>query len=137
MNPIFNVGDKKIIQLTVSAEDTALNYGSGQLKNLFSSPKLLALMIEASTKLIDSKLKEGYISVGKNSEIQHIAPTVLGQIITLEVLITSYNYPKISLSMSAYDEIGLIGTGSHTRYIVNKLSLLERAYDRSNISKKS
>lgn len=137
MNPIFNVGDKKIIQLTVSAEDTALNYGSGQLENLFASPKLLALMIEASTKLIDSKLKEGYISVGKNSEIQHIAPTVLGQIITLEVLITSYNYPKISLSMSAYDEIGLIGTGSHTRYIVNKLSLLERAYDRSDISKKS
>jgi len=137
LNPIFNVGDKKIIQLTVSAEDTALNYGSGQLENLFASPKLLALMIEASTKLIDSKLKEGYISVGKNSEIQHIAPTVLGQIITLEVLITSYNYPKISLSMSAYDEIGLIGTGSHTRYIVNKLSLLERAYDRSDISKKS
>jgi len=137
LNPLFNIGDKKIIQLTVSAEDTALNYGSGQIENLFASPKLLALMIEASTKLIDSKLKEGYISVGKNSEIQHIAPTVLGQIITLEVLITSYNYPKISLSMSAYDEIGLIGTGSHTRYIVNKLSLLERAYDRSDISKKS
>lgn len=135
MKPNLNIGDKKIIQLTVNREDTALNYGSGKLENLFASPKLLALMIEAASKLIDPKLETNYISVGKNSNIEHLAPTILGQTITLEVIISEYVYPKISLKMRAYDEIGLIGKGTHSRYIVDKLLLLENAYDRFDQNK--
>lgn len=127
----FKSGDNKIVQLTVSPEDTALNYGSGKLENLFATPKLVALMIEASVKLIDDKLTEDFISVGKIVHVEHIAPTTQGQLVTLEVKITNYNPPMIELSMTAYDEIGLIGKGFHTRYIVNKRLLLTKAYDRA------
>lgn len=128
----IKIGDKKIVQLSVKKEDTALNYGSGQLENLFASPKLVALTIEAASKLIDPVLPEGFISVGKSFDIEHIAPTTLGQTITLEVEITELSKTRVSFSMNAYDEVGLIGKGSHTRYVVNKLSLLERAYKRSD-----
>jgi predicted thioesterase len=128
----LKLGDKKIVQLSVKKEDTALNYGSGQLENLFASPKLVALTIEAASKLIDSSLPDGFISVGKSFNIEHIAPTTLGQTITLEVEIIALSEPKVTISMNAYDEIGLIGKGEHVRYIVNKISLLEKAYERSD-----
>lgn len=126
----LKAGDTKVVQITVSLEDTALNYGSGQLEHLFATPKLVALMIEASVKLIDPKLPDELISIGKHVEVDHLAPTALSQIVTLEVKITSLALPIIQLEMKAYDEIGLIGTGRHSRYIVNKRNLLEKAYAR-------
>lgn len=126
----LNVGDTLTIQKKVTNESAALNYGSGELKNLFATPSLVALMIEGSTQLVDPKLDEGLISVGKVANVTHEKPTVIGETITLEVKINEIKDNKIVLNMKAYDEIGLIGFGQNERYIVNKKGLLDRAMAR-------
>lgn len=125
--PDYKVGDKITIQKLVREEDTALNYGSGQLENLLATPSLVALMIEASVKLLDSSLPEGYITVGKESSISHQKPTVLGETVSLTVEVVNFDKKEVEVRMEAYDEVGLIGTGTHKRVIVNKDSLLNRA----------
>lgn len=128
--PEFKVGDKITIQKLVREEDTALNYGSGQLENLLATPSLVALMIEASVKLLDASLPEGYITVGKDSYVSHQKPTVLGETVSLSVEISKFDNKEVEIKMEAYDEVGLIGTGIHKRVVVNKEALLNRANER-------
>ncbi|WP_432665794.1 thioesterase [Wukongibacter baidiensis] len=129
--PKVEVGSNITVQRTVQKEDTALNYGSGKLEKLFATPSLVALMIEASAKLLDDKLPEGFITVGKKAEVVHEKTTVLGETISVNVEIEKFDGNRINLKMTAYDEIGIIGRGSHERIIVNKKSLLEKAQKRA------
>jgi predicted thioesterase len=125
--PNIKMGESITIQKKVTESDTAINYGSGKLDNLFATPSLVALMIEASTDLLDPKLEEGFITVGKMVEVNHEKPTILGQTISLKVTIAEYKENKIRIDMEAFDEIGQIGSGHHERIVVNKDKLLERA----------
>ena len=129
--PKLKVGSNFTIQRVVQTEDTALNYGSGKLEKLFATPSLAALMIEASVKLVDDKLIEGFITIGKMVEVIHEKPTILGGTVSVKVEIKEFNGNEIMLGMTAYDEIGIIGRGTHQRIIVNKKALLERANKRA------
>ena len=127
---VFNRGDTLTIQKRVEEKDTALRYGSGKLNNLFATPSLVAMMIEAGSKLLDDKLPEGYITVGKLAQVDHQKPTYLGEMVSVKVTIKECDNVKVVLEMEAFDEMGLIGTGQHHRYVVNKQSLLDRAHKR-------
>ncbi len=127
----IEVGMELTIQKKVEMEDTALHYGSGQLDNLLASPSLVALMIEASAKLIDKNLPKGSISVGKLIQLTHDKPTILGETVSVNVVIKEFDGRKVILEMKAYDEEGQIGTGFHERTIVNKKGLIEKANKRA------
>ena len=129
--PKIEVGKSITVQRTVKKEDTALNYGSGKLEKLFATPSLVALMIEASVKLLDDKLPEGFITIGKKVEIVHEKPTQLDETVSVKVEVKNYDGNKIDIDMIAYDEIGIVGRGSHQRIVVNKKSLLEKAEKRA------
>lgn len=129
--PKIEVNSNLTIQKKIEEEDTVLNYGSGKLKKLFATPSLVALMIEASVQLIDDKLPEGLITVGKMVQIVHEKPTILGETVSVKVEIKSYDRNEILLDMIAFDEVGIIGKGIHERIIVSKESLLKRANRRA------
>ncbi len=118
--PELKVGDNITIQKRVTLEDTALKYGTGKLHNLLATPSLVGLMIEASVKLIDSKLIEGFISVGKKVSVTHEKPTTIGETVSVNVEIKEIQNNRYLLSMKAYDESGVIGSGEHVRTIVNE-----------------
>jgi predicted thioesterase len=118
--PDLKVGDNVTIQKTVTSKDAALKYGTGKLHNLLATPSLVGLMIEASVKLIDTKLIEGFISVGKRVVVVHEKPTTIGETVSINVEIDEIDNNRYHLVMKAYDESGLIGTGEHTRTIVNE-----------------
>ncbi len=116
----LKAGDNITIQKKVTIEDTALKYGSGKLRDLLATPSLVGLMIEASVKLIDSHLMEGFISVGKQTSVIHEKPTTIGETISVNVEIKEIVNNRYYLTMQAYDETGLVGTGEHVRTIVNE-----------------
>ena len=118
--PDLKVGDNVTIQKTVTSKDTALKYGTGKLHDLLATPSLVGLMIEASVQLIDSKLIEGFISVGKKVSVVHEKPTAIGETVSINVEIVEIENNRYHLAMKAYDESGIIGTGEHTRTIVNE-----------------
>ena len=124
---VFSINENFIIQRKVTEEDTALNYGSGSIEKLLATPRLIALAVEASARLIDNKLPEGYISAGSEIYVNHTAPTTIGETVSVNTKIEAIENNKISLSFKAYDEIGEVGKGTIVRYIVNKRILLEKA----------
>lgn len=131
--PTIPIGESLTIQKKITEEDTALNYGSGQLENLLATPSLVALMIEASAKLLDAHLPVGYITVGQMAQVIHEKPTVLGETVSVKVEITAFDGNKVQLAMHAFDEVGQIGLGTHVRAVVNKSALLTKANERETL----
>jgi predicted thioesterase len=126
----FKIGSSKTIQKVVKESDTALSYGSGKLEKLFATPSLVALMLEACYELVDADLPEGFISVSKSAKVDHIAPTTLGETVTVKVTVIDASKVFIKFKMEAFDEVGIIGYGEHVRAVVQKDGLLERASKR-------
>jgi predicted thioesterase len=124
------VGQARTIQKVVQESDTSAYFGSGQLEKLFATPSLVALMIKASVELIDPTLPEGFISVGKSSHVVHSQPTILGETVSVTVTVTEKEGDRIMLEMTAFDETGVIGTGTHERYVVNKQALFRKVKER-------
>jgi len=125
--PDIKIGETSTVQKQVEEQDTAANVGTGELDTLLSTPSLIAMMMEASANLIDKKLEDGFISVGKMAAATHEKTTVLGETVSVEVKVLKYDGNLIELGMTAFDEIGVIAHGHHHRIIVNKRKLLENA----------
>lgn len=126
----IKIGMEKSIQKEITKEDTALNFGSGALETLLASPTLAALMIEAAVSTVDPELPDGYISVGKLIEITHVNPTIEGMTVTVSAKIIEFSGTKIVFEIKALDELGLVGTCKHVRYIVQHDTLLKKAKER-------
>jgi len=128
--PEIRPGLELSVQKLITEKDTALEFGTGHITDLFATPLLAALMIEASVKLIDNHIPEGYISVGKLLNLTHDNPTVLGMTVTVDAIVESVEKNKVSLSIHAYDEIGPVGTGKHVRIIVKRDTFIEKVESR-------
>ena len=119
------------IQKRVDEEDAALNYGSGKLDTVLATPSLVALVIEGAVDAIDSKLPEGFISVGTKMSFEHTNATGMGATVTIEGEVTDFDGRRALIAFTAFDEIGEIGSGMHERSIVNKDAMMAKAQERA------
>ena len=108
----------------VKSEDSAENMGSGDLAVL-STPSLVAFMENAAKNYLNKFLPEEMGSVGSNININHIAPTLIGNSITVRGKITEVVKEKIiKFSIEAYEKDKKIGNAEHTRVIINNTKFL-------------
>ena len=110
----------------IKNENSAENMGSGDLAVL-STPSLVAFMENAAKNYLNKFLPEEMGSVGSNINIDHIAPTLIGNSITVRGKITEIIKEKIiKFSIEAYEEDKKIGNAEHTRVIINNTKFLEK-----------
>lgn len=110
----------------IKNENSAENMGSGDLAVL-STPSLVAFMENAAKNYLNKFLPEEMGSVGSNININHIAPTLIGNSITVRGKITEVIKEKIiKFSIEAYEKDKKIGEGEHTRVIINNTKFLEK-----------
>jgi predicted thioesterase len=118
-------GIKGYAEHIVTKEDTAARYGSGLLE-VFATPALVALMENTALKSIEKYLPEGFSTVGTEINVKHLKATLIGKKIICESELIKAGEKKLCFSLSARDEEGLTGTGTHTRYIVNSARFMEK-----------
>lgn len=110
----------------VKNENSAEIMGSGDLAVL-STPSLVAFMENAAKNYLNKFLPEEMGSVGSNININHIAPTLIGNSITVRGKITEVIKEKIiKFSIEAYEKDKKIGEAEHTRVIINNTKFLEK-----------
>ena len=110
----------------IKTENSAENMGSGDLAVL-STPSLVAFMENAAKNYLNKFLPEEMGSVGSNININHIAPTLIGNSITVRGKITEVIKEKIiKFSIEAYEKDKKIGEAEHTRVIINNTKFLEK-----------
>lgn len=101
----------------VSENNTAAAAGSGGLQ-VFGTPFMVALMEKAAWASIAPYLAPGESTVGTKLNVSHLSATPVGMKVWAESEITLVDGKRIELSVAAYDEKGLIGQGTHERFIV-------------------
>ncbi len=123
----ITVGMKGEVSTLVEREDTAYEVGSGSLL-VYATPCMVALMEGAACEALASALPEDKTSVGTELQICHISATPVGLEVRAEAEVTQVEGNTITFKVSAYDETGKIGEGTHKRAIVSSQRFLDKTY---------
>lgn len=128
----LNIGTKGLGGILVTEADTAIHYGSGSIE-VFATPAMVALMENTAQLSIQEQLPEGFVTVGTEINITHSKASPLGAKITCQTELLEANGKKILFMVSAFDESGKIGEGTHRRYIVHKHAFMQKITTPGNI----
>ena len=129
MNMEITVGMKAEVGTTVEREDTAKEVGSGDLL-VYATPCMVAMMEGAACEAIAGCLKDTETTVGTALNIEHISATPVGLDVRAEAEVIAVDGKVITFAVTAYDEAGEIGKGTHKRVIVNTQKFLDKTYNK-------
>ena len=125
----IKVGLKGTVKDIVNDTNTAKIVGSGLL-DVFATPMMIALMEKASCVAIENCLDEGMTTVGTLVNVEHLSATPKDMEVTVESTVTAVDGRKISFEVIAFDEVGMIGKGTHDRFIVNAEKFTAKTYSK-------
>ena len=123
------VGRKGRAESAVTAQNTADAVGSG-LVPVFATPYMVALMENAAVNAVQEDLEPGQGTVGTRLDVTHDAATPVGMKVWAESTVTAINGRKVSFSITAYDETGVIGTCDHQRAIIDNEKFFTRCQNK-------
>ena len=123
----ITVGMKAEVSVLVEREDTAAEVGSGSLL-VYATPCMVALMEGAACEAIAPAVSEDKTTVGIALNISHLSATPVGLEVRAEAEVIAVEDKIITFTVTAYDEAGKIGEGTHKRCIVPTQKFLDRAY---------
>jgi predicted thioesterase len=118
-------------KVTTAADSYISNATS--IDNLLSSPSLLSMIIDISCKLLDKLLPANYVTVGRNLELSHYNPTLIGEKISLTIKVKKVDKQRVYLEFVGSDYLGDFCKGKYEKVIVDKSSLLESAIKRAKL----
>ena len=123
------VGKKHTQSWVVEPHMLASALGSG-LVDVFATPMLVALLELAASECIAPCLDEGMVSVGGHVQVSHTAATPPGMSVRATAEVTAVEGRRVDFSVFLEDDVGEIGSGTHTRFIVGKQKFTSKAYNK-------
>lgn len=102
----------------VDNSNTAKTIGSGGL-DVFATPMMIALIEKAARKCVQPELDANSSTVGTLVNVTHDRASKLGSKITATAELTEIDRRRLVFSVVAEDEKGVIGKGTHERFIVD------------------
>ncbi|MFP3900732.1 MAG: thioesterase family protein [Acidimicrobiia bacterium] len=112
--------------LDVTEGDTALALRSGDVPVL-ATPRLIALCEEAAMRAVAAEMPPGTTNVGMRVQVDHLAPTGVGHKVTAEATLEKIEGRRLTFTVSATDDRGLIAAGKVTRVMVDIERFLEKS----------
>lgn len=122
----FKLGANATAKAVVSNGNTAKAMGSGNLA-VFATPAMIALMEEAATSCAAQFLDEGSETVGTMISVKHMSATPVSMEVCAKATLTEVDGKRLVFDVVAEDEAGIIGAGTHERFIVTGEKFLQRA----------
>jgi fluoroacetyl-CoA thioesterase len=104
---------------------TAKALASGDVEGLATSA-MIGLMEAAAVKALEGRLTPDMTSVGTRVEVTHAAPTPVGMAVVAQATLVEIEGRLLVFSVSAEDDAGVIGKGTHHRVIVGRAGFAER-----------
>jgi predicted thioesterase len=88
--------------------------------DVFSTPAMIGLMEYTCVLLVAPYLDQDEQTVGIHVDVRHMAPTKIGQRVTVTAELLEINSNKLRFAVSAVnDEAVKIGDGTHRRALIN------------------
>jgi fluoroacetyl-CoA thioesterase len=107
-------------------ETTAHMRATQLTADVFSTPAMIGLMEGTCVRLTAPYLDEGENTVGIHVDVYHLAPTKIGQSVTVTAEILEVAGNKIRYAVSAINDAGVkIGEGKHRRAVIRPKQFAE------------
>ncbi len=104
-------------ELTVTENELAVNIGSGSLR-VFATPVMVMLMEKSACSCIADFMENDETTVGTELNIKHVSASPINSVIKAEAELTEINGREFTFFVKAYDNAGIIGEGTHKRFLV-------------------
>lgn len=119
-------GIKGHIEQTVTDELCADRIGSGLVK-VFATPMMIALIERTCNESVTPLLDPGQGTVGTRIDVSHCAATPVGMRVWCDSELVEVDRRRLVFSVRAYDQCGLIGEGTHERFIIDSDRFQQKA----------
>lgn len=123
---MVELGIKGHQETTVTTANVASNVGSGKVK-VFATPMMISLIEKAAVLSIEPYLEPGQSSVGTHINVSHCSATPMGMTVWAETEVIEIDRRRVTFSVKAFDERGLIGEGTHERFIIDVDKFIAKA----------
>lgn len=126
MNPTEKIvtGHTGTETVVVTREITVAHFHP-QMPEVYGTPFMIYLMEVAASNAIQPHLPPGWVSVGTEVNVRHMAATPVGRTVTATARVASVSERLITFAVEAHDGVELIGSGTHARAAVD-LARFER-----------
>ncbi|ONI41557.1 hypothetical protein AN639_00255 [Candidatus Epulonipiscium fishelsonii] len=122
---MIEVGMKNEIQFDIKSTQTAKEMKTGGME-VYSSACLFAAMEEACFELCEKHLDAENTTVGIHMDCSHEKASLVGETVVISCEIIEVNDRKLKFSISGSTQKGIIGRGTHTRFIVNEEKFMKK-----------
>jgi predicted thioesterase len=124
MKPTLRPGLSRTQRITID-RDRTISF-MGEDARTYSTPSMIRDIEHTCRDLILEHADAGEDSVGMEVAVKHLAPTLMGMQVTIDVQVKSVEGRKVSFDVAVKDALDAIGSGSHTRFVVEKARTFER-----------
>lgn len=127
---MIQTGIKGYKEQTVTPEMSAARIGSG-LVEVFATPMMVALIEQTCLESVLPYLEEGQGTVGTLVNVSHVSATPVGMRVWCESELTEVDRRRLVFKVKAYDECGLIGEGTHERFVIDNAKFMDKIKHKS------
>jgi len=93
---------------------------------VYATPMMIMEMEMTSADAIDKYLEPGWVTVGTEVDIRHLAATPIGALVRTTARVIAVERRVIRFEVEAFDEKRRIGEGRHARGLVNTETFARR-----------
>ena len=115
---VIKVGMSGERTLVVPPERTVGHFVRG-MPMVYATPMMILEMEMASADAINPYLESGWVTVGTEVDIRHLAASPVGARVRTTARVIAVERRVIRFEVEAFDEVRRIGEGRHARGLVN------------------
>lgn len=116
---MVTIGIKGREEAVVLPELTAKHIGSGTVPVL-ATPMMIALMEKTCRLSVKPYLEADQETVGTHVDVSHDSATPEGMTVWCESEVVEVDRRKITFRVVVYDKDGIVGQGTHERFIIDE-----------------
>ena len=124
MKTTLRPGATRINRITLGRERT-IGF-LGEEARTYATPSMILDIEHTCRELVLQHADAGEDSVGMEVAVKHLAPTLMGMTVEITVRVVAVDGRKVSFEAAVKDELDEVGTGTHTRFVIDKAKTFER-----------
>ena len=128
---MLETGLKGTRAMVVTEAESAKHIGSGTVLVL-STPMMIALIEKTCRLSVKPFLDKGQETVGTHVNVSHMAATPLGMTVRCDSELIEVDRRRLLFKVAVYDEDGLVGEGTHERFIIDEARFQAKAEAKKN-----
>ena len=113
-------------EIVVVTSEMTVGHFVAHMPQVYATPMMILHMEMASGSSIASHLPKGFVSVGMDVKVRHLAATPIGRKVRAISRVVQIDSRSVVFEVEAWDGDRKIGDGTHRRGIVNLLQFEKR-----------